>query len=335
MAYPPSSQALLWTEEEPFKDRGRLIPQKEVQELRRQLIDLSDAEVIPPHQTIPRPPKGTKINKTIKFCMDFYWYNKRKVPDFYTDQRIEGTLNRLAGNKMFSVLGLVTDLGQVPMYPGEREYPYTILPVGFYETERMQPGYCDMLVTFQRLMEYIMKDLHMADLIVFLDYLIVFGSTFEEHQARLNKTFERIQKEDYKVSLERSHFCVSAISCFGHLISGDGITVAAEKVEAMSAWPTPRTASELKSFLEFCGFYQHFYKDFAKLAEPLTQLLRDVAADKQKDDWAPHKLPWWKRESIEERWTKECNEAYRSLKDRVTCAPVLDRVHMTQRHPYR
>nr|DBA18456.1 TPA: hypothetical protein GDO54_016699 [Pyxicephalus adspersus] len=317
MAFPPgtSSKNFIWTEEEPFKDRNRVIPQKEVQDLRQQLTDLTDAGIIHGHQTIPRPPKGTKINKMVKFCMDYYWYKNQKIPDL--------------------VLGMVSELGQVPMYPGERENPYTLRPLGFYETERMQPGYCDMLATFQKLMGYIFRDLNMVDLLILLDYIIVFGTTFEEHKVRLQKTLNRLQKEGYKVSAVKSTFCSTSFGYIGHLISEQGITIAPEKVKLMSAWPKPKTVTELKSFLEFCGYYQHFYKDFGKISKPLTKLLQDVAADKQKDEEAIPKLPWWTRESIEERWTKECSEAFRSLKACITHAPVLERVNMSQRLPYR
>lgn len=129
-------------------------------------------------------------------------------------------------------------------------------------------------------MERMFGDQHCHSLLLYLDDVVVFSSTVDEHRSRLDLVLGRLQQEGLKVKLEKCQFFQHQVQCLGHVVSAAGVATDPKKVAAVAEWPTPRTVSELGSFLGFASYYKHFVEGFARIAAPLHQLGADLTGKK-------------------------------------------------------
>lgn len=156
----------------------------------------------------------------------------------------------------------------------EEDKPKTafVCPLGFFEFNRMPQVVTNAPSTFQRLMERCVGDLHLNEVLVFLDDLIVFSDTLEEHEARLMKVLKRLADYGLKLSPEKCHFFQTSVKYLGHVVDANGVHTHPEKVSALKDWPRPSTRKELKCFLGFAGYYRCFVKGYSQIAKPLNNL---------------------------------------------------------------
>ncbi|KAL0188354.1 hypothetical protein M9458_015453, partial [Cirrhinus mrigala] len=163
------------------------IASADINDVRQHLKDLLAAGVI----TESRSPYASPIviarikNGAIRMCIDYRTLNTRTIPDQYTTPRIEDALDCLSGSKWFPVLDLCSGCYQIEIAEEDKEKTAFICPLGFYQFERMPQGVAGAPATFQRLMEKAVGDMHLLQVIVYLDDIIVFGRALEEHKERL------------------------------------------------------------------------------------------------------------------------------------------------------
>jgi len=163
-------------------------------------------------------------------------------------------------------------------------------------------GLCNAGATFQRLMDIAMSGLNLEMCLVYLDDIVVYARTPEEHLQRLAVVFERLSRAGLKVKLEKCRFFQRSVRFLGHVISHEGIGTDPEKTRAVVEWPTPTSATEVRSFLGLASYYRRFVKDFAKLASQLHELTR---------------------KDIRFQWSPEAQQAFDALKVVLTSPPVL------------
>lgn len=256
-------------------------------------------------------------------CVDFRTLNRRTVSDQYTVPRIEDALAFLSGSKWFSVLDLRSGYYQVPMNESDKEKTAFICPAGFFQFERMPQGVTGAPATFQRIMEQTVGDMNLLEVLVYLDDLIVFGVTLEEHETRLLKVLDRLKDEDLKLSLDKCQFCQPSVTYVGHIISQDGVSTDPKKTEAVATWLRPSTMTALRLFLGFCGYYTRFVMDYSKVAHPLSQLLSGYPSAAKKYKMKQDNTYLNPSEPFGYRWDDKCEAAFEELKRRLTRAPVL------------
>ncbi|KAL1280955.1 hypothetical protein QQF64_015555 [Cirrhinus molitorella] len=148
-----------------------------------------------------------KKNGAIRMCIDYRTLNSRTIPDQYTTSRMDDALDCLSGSKWFSVLDLRSGYYQIEMAEEDKEKTAFICPLGFYQFDRMPQGITGAPATFQRLMERAVGDMHLLQVIVYLDDLIVFGRTLEEHEEWLLKVLDRLEDYGLKVYIDKCQFC--------------------------------------------------------------------------------------------------------------------------------
>ena len=164
---------------------------------------------------------------------------------------------------------------------------FTVGPLGFYECKRMPFGLTNGPATFQRLMESCLGELHLSWCIIYLDDIIVFSKTPEEHLKRLPGVFEKLAKAGLKLKPSKCKFFKSKIAYLGHIVSTKGIETDLKKTEAVKNWTIPKTVTDVRSFLGFPNYYQRFIKGYAKVAKPLNTLVSGDNANRKKAlvDW--------------------------------------------------
>lgn len=311
--------------ETPFKHRARPIHPQDVDAVRAHLQELLSAGIIRESESSFASPIVVvrKKNGGVRLCIDFRKLNLQTIKDAYALPNLEEVFSTLTGSKWFSVLDLKSGFYQIEMEETDKCKTAFVCPFGFWEFNRMPQGISNAPSTFQRLMERCMGDLNRKEVLVFIDDLIVFSETLEEHEARLLRVFNHLKEYGLKLSPEKCHFFQTSVKYLGHIVSQSGVETDPSKTEALKTWPRPTNLKELKSFLGFAGYYRRFVRDFSKIVKPLTDLtagyppLQKSRSKRLKDGYFNPK------EEFHERWTPECQIAFDSIIDKLTSAPVL------------
>ena len=179
-------------------------------------------------------------------CIDYRQLNQRTVKDSYALPRIDEILEALIGNKYFTVLDMKAGYHQIEVAEEHKErMAFTVGPLGFYEYNRMPFGLVNAPATYQRMMEDLFYGLHLDICFIYLDDLIIFSKTFEEHIERLDKVFARIRQEGLKLSPSKCEFMKSRVKYVGHIFSEAGIEPDPSKIEKVKNWPRPSTPEEV------------------------------------------------------------------------------------------
>jgi transposase InsO family protein len=195
---------------------------------------------------------------------------------------------------------------------------FSVGNLGFYECERMSFGLCNAPATFQRLMEKCMGELHLRECLIFIDDILVFSKTFEEHLARLESVFSRLEQHNLKLKPSKCEFFKTSVIYLGHLVSQDGVATDPDKTAVIRDWQPPSNVKELRQFLGFAGYYRRFVQDFSKYAQPLNALLEGhctVKQSKRSKKPAKKPVPWV--------WGEDQQNAFLTLKEKLVNPPIL------------
>ena len=309
----------------PFRERSRRLAPANIEDVRRHLQDLLKAGIIKESRSPYASPivVARKKNGSVRMCIDYRTLNNRTVPDQYTTPRIDDVLDCITGCRWFSVLDLRSGYYQIAMTETDKEKTAFICPLGFYQFERMPQGITGALATFQRLMERA-GDMNLLQVLVYLDDLIVFGKSLEEHEERLLKVLDRLEEVGLKLSLDKCQFCQPKVKYVGHIISADGIATDPEKVKAVTNWPRPTDLKSLRSFLGFCGYYRWF-ANYSAIVRPLTELTKGYAPTHKGKRQVKEQTKTYLKESepFGDRWNQACKDAFHRIIQCLTNAPVL------------
>ena len=164
-----------------------------------------------------------KKNGQIRFCIDYRRLNAATVRDVYPLPRIDDFLDRLGGAKVFSSLDLKSGYWQVPMSSDSRRKTAFITPDGLYECKRLPFCLCYAPATFQRMMDEVLSGLKWTMCLVYLDDVVIYGSTFEEHYERLEAVLTALDRAGLSLNPEKCTFAVKEIACLGHQVTPEGI----------------------------------------------------------------------------------------------------------------
>lgn len=299
----------------PFKQRHRRIPPAMIDEVRRHIEELLSSGVIRKSKSpwASNVVLVRKKNGKLRLCVDYRMLNKRTVKDSYALPRTEEIFDVLNGSTLFSTIDMKSGYHQVNMEETHKcRTAFTVGPLGFYEYNKMPFGLSNSPATYQRLMEECLGDLNMKICVIYLDDLIIFSNSFEQHLERLDIVLNRLQQCNLKLSADKCYFFQERVKFLGHIVSKDGIETDPDKIEKIKNWPRPTNPDELRSFVAFAGYYRRFVKDFSKVTKPLTDLLPPTTAKKTK----LKKTKEWK-------WDQEHEDTFNKLKDLLTSPPIL------------
>ena len=306
------------TDDQPFKEPHRRIPPALFQEVREHLREMLEAGAIRPSES-PYSSNVVIVRKkdgSIRFCVDFRKLNNKTIKDAYALPRVEDTLHLLAGARYFTKLDLRSGYWQVEIDELDKhKTAFQVGTLGFFEFHRMPFGLCNAPATFQRLMERCMGEMNLRDCLIYLDDIIIFSSTFEEHLERLEAVFSRLQLHNLKLKASKCDFLRSRVAYLGHIVSEEGIQTDPEKTAAIENWPVPKSIKDVRSFLGFTGYYRRFIKDYASIARPLNDLLvgHGTSAKAKKSKATKSAFIWTDRQQ----------QAFITLKAKLCNPPVL------------
>ena len=237
-----------------------------------------------------------------RMCVDYRKLNEKTVKDAYPLTRIDENLDTLKGAEWYTSLDLDMAYHQVPMMDEDKEKTAFATPRGgLYQFTTMPFGLCNAASTFERIIEKTLAGLQWKIAVLYLDDIVVFWKSFEDHLCNLRKVFDRLSEAGLKLKPKKCQFLQEEISFLGHIVSKSGIRTDPAKVAAVKEMKSPETVTQVKSFLGLAS-YRKFVKDFSKIAKPLFNLTKK------------------EKKFI---WEEGTEAAFQELKNRLISAPIL------------
>ena len=245
-----------------------------------------------------------------RFAVDFRGLNSRTIKDSFPLPQIADALDCFAGSSRFSCLDLTQGFWQIELDESSRAKTAFSTPQGFYEFRRLAFGLCNAPSSFSRAMACCLEGLNWEIALCFLDDIIVFSRTFEEHLTRLRKVLSRLREYNLKLKPKKCKFLQSSVSYLGHVVSAEGISADPKKIDSIQNWTRPSTATQVRSFLGLAQYYRRFVKNFSSVAAPLFECYK--AGDR--------KITWGDAQESAFLQIKECLSS-----PPVMCHPDFDR----------
>ena len=295
----------------PFKERFHQIPPPQLDEVHAHLKMMLDAGVIQPSNS---PWCNTvvlvrKKDGSLRFCIDFRKLNSLTVKDSHLLPHICKTLESLTGVTHYSMFHMNSGFWQVPMDEESKQYTaFTLGSMGLYDCEHMPFGLCNAPPTLQRLMLNCLGELNLTYCLIYLDDVIVFSWTEEEHLERMRAVFDCLREHGLKLKPSKCDMFKTEINYLAHHVSKKGVLPSKKNLEAIAECPPPDTYTKVKSFVGLVGHYRCFIKGFANIATPQY----DLTSRENKDKKSEHlDLP------------PEAHKAFDHLKATCLQAPIL------------
>ncbi|GBG81923.1 hypothetical protein CBR_g34105 [Chara braunii] len=281
----------------------RMSPQ-ELEELRKQLDELLEKGWIRPSSS----PFGAPVlfvpkkEGELRMCTDYRGLNAITVKDAEPLPRINDLLDCVQGCKYFTKIDLKSRYHQIEVHHDDQNKIAFRTGYGHYEFIVMPFGLTNTPATFQHSMNDVFRSWLDRFVVVYLDDILVFSRTLQEHEGHLRQVLEKLREANFKINAKKCEWAKTQVLYLAHVLDGDDIKPEDNKIAAIRDWPTPRTLTELRSFLGLANYYRKFVKNFSTIVAPLRRLLK--------------KETIWK-------WDKDCTFAMKKLKQALIEYPVL------------
>lgn len=288
----------------PISERPRRLAGDKLQAARDDIQSLLHQGVIRPSSShwaspihlVPKKPVGWRSTG------DYRGLNQRTVPDRYPLPIIEDVLQRCHGRKVFTTLDLVRAYHQIPVAQEDIVKTAITTPFGLFEFLGMPPALRNAAQTFQRHMNNLLRDIDFAA--CYIDDLIVFSKTPEEHLQHLEVIFKILEDNHLSINLSKCQFSKEEIIYLGYKVTRQGFSPPEAKVQAIVDFPKPETVTELRRFLGMLNYYRRCRPHAAHAQATLN----DFTKDSKKND---------KRKIL---WTPESEAAFNHCKDKIATA---------------
>ncbi|XP_073277711.1 uncharacterized protein [Primulina huaijiensis] len=211
-----------------------------------------------------------------------------ELPGMVPDREIEFEINLV--------------LGATPI----SKAPYRMAPAELNELKEQLQELLDKKqirpTAFMDLMNRVFKPFLDKFVVVFIDDILVYSPSEEDHKEHLHLTLQMLREKELYAKFKKCEFWLKSVTFLGHIISKEGVSVDPKKVEAITGWPRPKAVTEIRSFLGLAGYYRKFVEGFSSIATPLTKLTQ---------------------KNSKFNWSEECEKSFQTLKEKLASTPVL------------
>ncbi|CAI6364864.1 unnamed protein product [Macrosiphum euphorbiae] len=291
-------------EVEPIIDAPRKIPFALYEQLRKELDNMCYLKVI---ERIASPTSWVssivivkKKNNKLRICLDPRNLNRAISRSHYPLPTFEAVKTQLSGTKFFSTLDANSGFWMIPLDEKSSELCTFNTPFGRYKFLRLPYGLNCAPEIFHRIITELFSDI--VGVIVYIDDLIITGTTLEEHNQRLKKVLDRAREVNLKFNKSKCIIGVTEVKFLGHVFNSEGVKPDPDKIKAIVNMPSPKSVKDLQRFL---GMINYLSSYIPKLADETT-LLRSLL--KKNTSWV---------------WDENYESMFNKVKNSITTAPVL------------
>lgn len=287
----------------PSKRMYRLSP-REKEEVERQVKKLLEMGFIRPSTSAFGAPVlfVDKPDGSLRMCLDYRALNEITVKRRFPMPNIADLFDQLQGAKIFSSLDLQQGYYQIRIPEEDVSKTAFMTHLGQFEFKVLCMGLTNAPATFQETMNRVFAPYLGKFVLVYLDDIMVYSKSAEEHKGHLRIVLELLRKHKFYAKMSKCDFCKREVKFLGHIVSEEGLRVDPAKVEVVQKWPTPNGVTQLRSFLGMANYFRKFIQGYSSIVAPLTALTAS-------------KVIW--------EWSDICKKAFEEVKKALTQAPVL------------
>ena len=295
---------ILTGEHHPINQRPNRLPGAYREDVQAQITEMLEHGVIRPSTSPWASPLVCvkKSNGKLRLCVDYRKLNTITIKDSFPLPKIDQILDSMSNSAYFTTLDLHSGYWQLPMRNSDISKTAFVSDFGLFEFTRMPFGLTSAPASFQRLMMTVLAGLLYNSCMVYLDDVAIFAKNFDDHLRAIDEVFRRLDDADLRMKLEKCYFAEKEVKLLGFRVSVDGISTDEDKIIAVRNFSVPTCVKDVQSFLGLCGYYRSFVQSFAKIGQPMFQLL------KKDQDF---------------NWTDDCQIAFDQLKQKLTESPCL------------
>ncbi|GBN87376.1 Retrovirus-related Pol polyprotein from transposon 17.6 [Araneus ventricosus] len=288
----------------PIRQKPYRVPYHLKPEMRSQINVLLEAGIIQPSTSSFSAPVilVKKSDGSYRLEADLRKLNAKTVPDNYPLPNLTEIIDNLSGSKFFSTLDLTSGFHQMVMHSDHTKYTAIATEFGLFEYKRLPFGLRNASASFQRLMNLVLAGLNEFQISCYIDDLVIAAENFDEHLAKLEMVFQRLQKANLKVKPSKCSFLKDQITYLGHTVREGQVYPDKKNLDSIREALPPKTKRQVRSFLGLTGFYRKFIPKYSEIALPLTELTKDCNGFK---------------------WTEMEQSAFEKLKLYLTSEPCL------------
>ncbi|CAA7268818.1 unnamed protein product [Cyclocybe aegerita] len=236
-------------------------------------------------------------------CQDYRWLNNWTIKNAYPLPNTLVIMDKVRDARYFTKFDIRWGYNNIRIKKGHEWKAAFITPFGLYEPTVMFFGLCNLPATFQAMMDSIFAvELQEGWLVIYMDDILIFSDNLDSLDAYTIRVLDKLQKNDLFLKPEKCSFAQTSIEYLGHIISKGVFKMSKKKIQAVLDWPTPTTLKQVRSFVGFGNFYQHFIQKYSEVTRPLNDLMR---------------------KDVKFEWNSEAQQAFEELKRRFTEEPIL------------
>lgn len=277
-----------------------LVQEKIAEMLRDGIIEPSTSLWNSPILLVPK--KSSTDKKEYRFCVDYRNVNKNTETRAFPMPNLEDELCKMNGSKFFSTLDIASAFHQIKMNENDKEK--TAFSTGHqkYHFQRMPFGLSGSPITWQSYITALLGDLLNKNVMAYMDDILIYDPTLNEHIDSIIRVFDRLRDSNLKIKIEKTKLFQKSVDYLGHTIDKNGSRPNKRNIEAILQVPTPKNLAETQRFLGMASYFRKFIRRFSEIARPLHDLCK---------------------KNMDFIWSKDCANAFETLKKALTSAPVL------------
>lgn len=286
------------------------IPESQKLELQKQIAKMEQQGIIEKclatgwnSPVILVPKKDANGEKTdFRLVVDYRKLNEALIPIHFPIPQIHSIIDRLGKCKFFSCLDLHGAFYQIKLEQNSKKFTTFENNSFSYQFISMPQGLQTSPAVMQNAVNLLFQDSLNKGVNIYLDDIIIYSKTFEEHTVLLENVFEKLRLHNFQLKITKCQFLMKEIQYLGFVINENGCLPNQKKIECIVKYPKPNCVADIQRFLGLCNYFSHYIANYAKLAKPLYNLLK---------------------KNIDFDWNSVCNAAFEQLKAMLVTAPIL------------
>lgn len=288
----------------PVKNKMRRVPTAFENEVDRQVQEMLKHDIIRPSCSPWNSPLllVKKKDNSLRFVCDFRGLNDVTKKDNYPLPHIRDVVDKMEGSRFWTTLDAASAYWSMPLSEEDKEKTAFAVPRGKYEFNVTPYGLTNAGASYQRMMDLCLSGLSSRRILAYMDDIVIFSRTFEEHIADVKTVFERLRAANISLKASKCIFGSSNVDFLGYELSSKGIKPQKRLTDAIRDFARPENRKEVRRFLGMAGFYRNFIRNFGDISHPMNKLTSD---------------------NVKFLWDEDCEKAFIELKQQLSSEPVL------------